>query len=165
MVDPATNALLLLYDDAQNLYGEKQKQPFSFKQLGIQAQGRTTVLKLNYRNTEEILTLAYAFAQAVMTPTEDSGEDTPRLVQPQSAGRHGPQPELIKFPSFRHETDYLTARLQQLHERGMPWNQMAIVYRAKWMAEQLYERCQPSPNPGRVAESRPGEPTLQPRGT
>lgn len=141
MVDPATNALLLLYDDAQNLYGEKQKQPFSFKQLGIQAQGRTTVLKLNYRNTEEILTLAYAFAQAVMTPTEDSGEDTPRLVQPQSAGRHGPQPELIKFPSFRHETDYLTARLQQLHERGMPWNQMALVYRARWMAEQLYERC------------------------
>jgi len=141
MVDPATKALLLLYDDAQNLYGEKQRQPFSFKQLGIQAQGRTTILKLNYRNTEEILTLAYAFAQAVMLPTEDGEEDTPRLVQPQSAGRHGAQPELIKLPSFHHETDYLIERLQQLHERGLPWNEMAIVYRAKWMAEQLYDRC------------------------
>jgi superfamily I DNA/RNA helicase len=142
MVDPATKALLLLYDDAQTLYGETKRQRFSFKQLGIQAQGRTTVLKLNYRNTEEILALAYAFAKEVMLPTGDSEEDTPLLVQPQSAGRHGAQPELIKLPSFRHETEYLAARLQQLYERGTPWNKMAIVYRAKWMAEQVYERCQ-----------------------
>lgn len=108
----------------------KQRQPFSFKQLGIQAQGRTTILKLNYRNTEEILTLAYAFAQAVMLPTEDGEEDAPRLVQPQSAGRRGAQPELIKLPSFHHETGYLIERLQQLHERSIPWNEMAIVYRA-----------------------------------
>jgi superfamily I DNA/RNA helicase len=142
MVDPVTNALLLLYDDAQTLYGETKRQRFSFKQLGIQAQGRTTVLKLNYRNTEEILALAYAFAKEVMAPTGDGEEDMPLLVQPQSAGRHGAKPELIKLPSFRHETEYLAARLQQLHERGMPWNEMAIVYRAKWMAEQVYDRCQ-----------------------
>lgn len=144
MVDPTTNALLLLYDDAQTLYGETKRQRFSFKQLGIQAQGRTTVLKLNYRNTEEILAIAYAFAQDVMTPTEGSEEDMPLLVQPQSAGRHGAKPELIKLPSFRHETDYLVERLQQLHERGMPWQEMAIVYRTKWMAEQVYDRCQQS---------------------
>jgi superfamily I DNA/RNA helicase len=60
MVDPATKALLLLYDDAQTLYGQANRQPFTFKQLGIQAQGRTTILKLNYRNTAEILAIAYA---------------------------------------------------------------------------------------------------------
>ncbi|MBD2033580.1 NERD domain-containing protein [Leptolyngbya sp. FACHB-321] len=142
MVDPVTKALLLLYDDAQTLYGETKRQRFSFKHLGIQAQGRTTVLKLNYRNTEEILALAFAFAKEVMTPTEDNEEDMPLLVQPQSAGRHGAKPEFIRLPSFRHETEYLAARLEQLHERGMPWNEMAIVYRAKWMAEQVYDRCQ-----------------------
>ena len=143
MVDPATNSLLVLYDDAQNLYEQKAKPTFSFKQVGIQAQGRTTILKLNYRNTAEILAIAYAFAQEVMTPTEAySEEDAPPLIQPQSAGRHGPPPELIKLPSFRHEADYLTARLAQMHERGIPWNEMAIVYRAKWMAEKVYARCQ-----------------------
>ena len=142
MVDPDTKALLLLYDDAQTLYGQANRQPFTFKQLGIQAQGRTTILKLNYRNTAEILAIAYAFAKAVMPPTGDSEADTPLLVQPQSAGRHGPKPALITLPSFRHETHYLAERLQQLHERGTPWNAIAIVYRAKWMAEQICARCQ-----------------------
>ena len=110
--DPATNALLVLYDDAQNLYGKTKRQPFSFKQVGIQAQGRTTILKLNYRNTEEFYD-RLCLCERRYDPTGDSEEDTPLLIQPQSAGRHGPPPELIKLPSFRHEADYLAARLQQ----------------------------------------------------
>jgi superfamily I DNA/RNA helicase len=51
MVDPATNSLLVLYDDAQSIYERAQKKNFSFKSVGIQAQGRTTILKINYRNT------------------------------------------------------------------------------------------------------------------
>ena len=45
MVDPATNSLLLLYDDAQSIYQRRRAQQFSFKSLGIQAQGRTTIPK------------------------------------------------------------------------------------------------------------------------
>lgn len=142
MVDPETDSLLVLYDDAQNLYGEGGKQKFSFKSVGIKAQGRTTILKLNYRNTSEVLTLAYEFAKEVMAPTEGSEEDTPLLVQPQSAGRHGPMPELIRLPSFKHEVDYLTERVQQFYERGTPWNEMAIVYRSKFMGERIYQQLQ-----------------------
>jgi hypothetical protein len=46
MVAPETNSLLVMYDDAQNIYGTHRKSKFNFKQLGIQAQGRTTVLKI-----------------------------------------------------------------------------------------------------------------------
>ncbi len=60
-------------DDAQNLYGEKRDNKFSFKSVGIQAQGRTTILKLNYRNTEQVLKVAYEFAREVITPT--TGDD------------------------------------------------------------------------------------------
>ena len=53
---PATNSLLVLYDDAQSIYERTQKsKTFSFKSVGIQAQGRTTILKINYRNTRQIL--------------------------------------------------------------------------------------------------------------
>lgn len=142
MVDPETDSLLVLYDDAQNLYGEEGKQKFSFKSVGIKAQGRTTILKLNYRNTSEVLTLAYEFAKEVMAPTETSEEDAPVLVEPQSAGRHGPMPKLIQLPSFKHEVDYLTERVQQFYERGTPWNEMAIVYRSKFMGERLYQQLQ-----------------------
>jgi superfamily I DNA/RNA helicase len=58
MVDPATNSLLLLYDDAQSIYQRRAGTQFSFKSLGIQAQGRTTILKINYRNTRQILQTA-----------------------------------------------------------------------------------------------------------
>ncbi len=55
MVDPNTNCLLLLYDDAQSIYERKRTRQFSFKSVGIQAQGRTMVLKINYRNTRQVL--------------------------------------------------------------------------------------------------------------
>lgn len=144
MVDPLTQSLLVLYDDAQNLYGEKTRRKFSFKSIGIQAQGRTTVLKLNYRNTAEVLAVAYEFAKAVMLPSTDSEEDVPVLVQPQSAGRHGAKPELIKLPSMKHEADYLAERVQQVYERGIAWNDMAIIYRDKWMRNMISDRLQQS---------------------
>ena len=140
MVDPETNSLLVLYDDAQNLYGDRSKNKFSFKSVGIQAQGRTTILKLNYRNTSEVLALAYEFSKEVMAPTEDQEEDMPVLVQPQSAGRHGPLPELVRLPSLRREAEYVTQRLQRLHERGIPWNEMAIAYRLRFVGERVYDQ-------------------------
>ncbi|MEA5621178.1 3'-5' exonuclease [Cronbergia sp. UHCC 0137] len=136
MVNPETNSLLVLYDDAQNLYGEKRSKKFSFKSVGIQAQGRTTILKLNYRNTEQVLGVAYEFAKEVMTPTTGD-DDQVVLVQPTSAGRQGTMPDLIKLPSFKHEVDYLAQRVQQLYERGTPWNDIAIIYRSYFMGDRI----------------------------
>src|SRR3546814_19671313 len=55
MIDPATNSMLVLYDDAQNIYGNPNRRKLSWKSLGVQAKGRTTILKPNYQNTTEIL--------------------------------------------------------------------------------------------------------------
>jgi superfamily I DNA and RNA helicase len=57
MVDPDTKSLLLMYDDAQSIYQGRSGLGFTLKDVGIEAQGRTTVLKLNFRNTREILML------------------------------------------------------------------------------------------------------------
>ena len=64
MVDPTTNSLLVLYDDAQSIYERARSKQFSFKSVGIQAQGRTTILKINYRNTRQILHTASLVANA-----------------------------------------------------------------------------------------------------
>ncbi|MBD2302986.1 NERD domain-containing protein [Nostoc sp. FACHB-190] len=141
MVNPETNSLLILYDDAQNLYGEKRDKKFSFKNVGIQAQGRTTILKFNYRNTAQVLGVAYEFAKEVMQPTTGD-DDQVVLVKPASAGRQGVMPDLIKLPSFKHEVDYLAERVQQLHERGTPWNEIAIIYRSKFMGDRIYNHFQ-----------------------
>ncbi len=70
MVDPTTNSLLLLYDDAQSIYDKRSGKPFSFKSVGVQAQGRTTILRINYRNTRQILQTASAMATELLRPQE-----------------------------------------------------------------------------------------------
>lgn len=142
MVDQQTNSLLILYDDAQNLYGQNRRRSFSFRSLGIHAQGRTTILKLNYRNTQEVLGVAYEFAREVLTSSKVQEEDVPALVQPQSAGRHGPMPELIRLPSLQRETKYLAERAHHFHEQGTSWSDMAIIYRSKFIGEQVHYQLQ-----------------------
>ena len=142
MVNPSTDSLLVLYDDAQNLYGQRAKRQFSFKALGIKAQGRTTILKLNYRNTAQVLMLAYEFAKEIMQPTDGKDEDLPPMVEPSSAGREGPVPVLVKCANYKAEIAHIVQRVQQLRERGTPLNEMAIIYRAKWMGEVAFLELQ-----------------------
>jgi hypothetical protein len=73
MVDPATNSLLVLYDDAQSIY-QKKRRKFNFASVGIEARGRTSVLRLNYRNTAEVLALAVHCAHSLL----DASARTPR---------------------------------------------------------------------------------------
>lgn len=128
MVDPRSNALLVLYDDAQSIYDTGKKRNFSFKSVGIQAQGRTTILRINYRNTQEILDFAARFAKELLTASEADEDGVPRLA-PVSAGRHGRKPMYIKLPGLKEEGKYLAERLKAAHEEGMPWKDMAVLYR------------------------------------
>lgn len=116
--------LLVLYDDAQSIYGRDKRGKISFKSLGIQAQGRTTILKINYRNTQEVLELA----SALLKPSA-SDEDGIPIVAPISAGRHGPKPLLIMLPTLQEEADYIAQHLKEAHKTGTPWSDMAVIYR------------------------------------
>lgn len=143
MVDPETNSLLVLYDDAQSIYGRRKRSRFSLKSVGIQAQGRTTLLKLNYRNTAEVLDLAYQFAEDVLRPSEPDAapddEGVP-LVLPESTARHGAAPELVKLPCLKDEVDYVAERFRKLHGEGTPWRDMAVLYRTHFMGEAAADR-------------------------
>lgn len=127
MVNPETNSLLVMYDDAQAIYGRNLRGKFSFKQLGIQAQGRTNILKINYRNTQEVLTLASGIARDLLKPAAAEEDGLP-LIAPISAGRHGPEPLVIKLPNLRAEADYIANHLKAAHQNGTPWSDMAVIY-------------------------------------
>lgn len=132
MVDPKTNSLLVLYDDAQSIYGDeegtKQRKKFSFKSVGIQAAGRTTILRINYRNTDAILRFARDVAQSILTPS-DADEDGVPLLIPQSAGRAGAEPQVINLPTLKDEAEFIVKRLKDAHRAGTPWREMAVIYR------------------------------------
>ncbi|GLS13172.1 3'-5' exonuclease [Hydrogenophaga electricum] len=129
MVDPATNSLLVLYDDAQSIYDRTQKSKnFSFKSVGIQAQGRTTILKINYRNTRQILQTASLVAADLLT-AEDKDDDGVPLLKPVSCGRDGEAPLIVRLPTLREEVAQVAELLAAAHREGHAWADMAILCR------------------------------------
>lgn len=128
MVDPLTNCLLLLYDDAQSIYERQRTRQFSFKSVGIQAQGRTTVLKINYRNSRQILQTASMIAADLLN-ADDSDDDGIPLLRPISCGRDGHVPTVIRLPSLRDEAIRIAELLSAAHQEGRAWGEMAIICR------------------------------------
>lgn len=128
MVNPQTNSLLLLYDDAQSIYDKEKKRNFSFRSVGIQAPGRTTILRVNYRNTQEIHDFATEFARRVLVQ-KDADEDGIPMLTPVSAGRHGMKPVVVKLPTIREEAEFIVSRLVEANSQGVPWSSMAVLYR------------------------------------
>jgi superfamily I DNA/RNA helicase len=149
MVDPATNSLLVLYDDAQSIYERARSKQFSFKSVGIQAQGRTTILKINYRNTKQILQTASLVAADLLT-ADDKDDDGIPLLKPVSCGREGQAPIIIKLPSLRDEAfaiaDHWPARTKKATP-GATWRCCAQTPRRA--------TCAPAPGATQAAGGEP----------
>jgi hypothetical protein len=139
MVDKDSDSLLLLYDDAQSIYKKRAGLGFSLASVGIQAQGRTTVLRLNYRNTREILAFAYSFVRHYLDPKQATEDAV--IVEPEAAGNSGPAPVVRSFRSVEEEIEFACACLMAWHQQGVPWNHMAVIYaegsQGRRMAEAL----------------------------
>ncbi len=135
MVNPATRSLLVLYDDVQSIYQKKRKR-FNFASVGIEAVGRTSILKINYRNTAEVLALALQCAHSLLGERqgdgrgEGSAEDL-QPVQPSTAGRRGPVPLLVVAGTEAEEAELVAERIARAHADGRPLADMAILARTR----------------------------------
>jgi len=135
MLDPESNQLLLLFDDAQSIYGGKRKG-FTFRSVGISAVGRTKILKRNYRNTNEILACAAAFARELLQEV-DSDEDGVPLISPESGGRHGPTPVFYDARTLEQEAACIARVLRRRHDAGIAWREMGVFYSANFVGEKV----------------------------
>ena len=136
LIDPTTNSLLVLYDDAQSIYQKKRRSKFSFASVGIEAQGRRTqILRLNYRNTAEILNLAVRCAQTLLQEGPDDSDIA--TVMPASAGRAGPMPVLIEAKSPNEEAELVAQRIATLVADGQDMNEMAVLCRTRYQMAPL----------------------------
>jgi len=129
MVNPVTNALLVLYDDAQSIY-QKKRRKFNFANVGIQAVGRSSILKLNYRNTAEVLALAMHCAQGLLADRPET-EDALPTVMPTSAGRRGPVPVLLLAHHAHEEALWISERVAQAISAGRAPGDVAILFRTR----------------------------------
>lgn len=142
MIDPVSESLLLLYDDAQSIYQKSRGFKFSLSSVGIKAPGRTTILRLNYRNTREILEFAYTFAKAFISP-QSADEDHIPLIEPESGGPSGPAPVFRKKESIKAEIEYAVHCLRKWHEGGEPLKEMAVICASRrhgWLMQKRLQR-------------------------
>lgn len=140
MVDPETDSLLLLYDDAQSIYKKNSSLDFSLSSVGIKARGRTTILKLNYRNSQEILDFAYKFAREFISSDEGSDEDHIPVVAPESAGGSGPAPVFRSFDHQEQELDFIVRCVNKWLVDGDKPNEIAILVPGKKMAKNIADQ-------------------------
>jgi superfamily I DNA/RNA helicase len=152
MVDPETNSLLVLYDSAQDIYGKSKARGFSFKSVGIQASGRTTILRINYRNTRQILQTANLVAAKFLTP-EEQDEDGVPMVQPMSCGRDGPEPLIIRLPNPSEEPAKIAELLASAHQEGHAWGDMAVLCRKQAQLDDVARALKARRLPHKVRKS------------
>jgi superfamily I DNA/RNA helicase len=137
LVRPDSNSLLVLYDDAQSIY-QKKRRKFNFASVGIEARGRTSILKMNYRNTAEVLAVAVHCAQSLLQGAGESrDEDEIPLVQPASAGRRGALPVLLQARNAREEAEWIAERIEAARAAGVPLGDVAVLCRAKVLMQPI----------------------------
>ncbi|MFJ2976399.1 3'-5' exonuclease [Kluyvera sp. NPDC087067] len=124
MVDKETNALLFLYDDAQSIYQKKSALDFTLSSVDIKAQGRTTILNINYRNTQQILHFATNIAFDYLN---DHIDESLKYHKPDAGGLYGQYPILRAFSDQGKEISHIVEWLKKESAKGVSWNDMAIL--------------------------------------
>jgi superfamily I DNA and RNA helicase len=118
--------LVVVADAAQNIF----RRNFSWKSAGIQAQGRTRILRTNYRNTREILEFAHGF---LMTSSEITEEESPdfenenQVIPPEAASREGPPPVVSLVPRDK-EGDAVVSQVTQWASEAPAGERIAVLY-------------------------------------
>lgn len=118
--------LVVVADAAQNIF----RRSFSWKSAGIQAQGRTRLLRTNYRNTREILEFAHSFLLTAEDVTEDDSPDFDnenQVIPPEAASREGPPPSVHLVPDDQ-EAGAVVAQVARWAEEAPAGERIAVLY-------------------------------------
>jgi hypothetical protein len=119
--------VLVVADSAQDIYG----QGFTWKDAGINARGRTRILRINYRNTREILAFAHDFLTAdelLQVEASPAPDDAITLVQAESAERSGPSPTVLAVNDTAAEIAAVIEQVKTALRPDSPARQIAVLY-------------------------------------
>lgn len=108
--------------------GQKLDTDYLLKGVVVQAHGRTTILKINYRNTRQILHTT-SLAAADLRTADDKDDDGIPLLKPASCGREGQAPIVIKLPTLRDEAFAIANHLASAHKEGFAWGRHGSAVR------------------------------------
>src|SRR5688572_25907133 len=113
-----------------------------WKQLGIDAKGRRRVLKINYRNTVQILGFARRVAEEVVGAPGVAADDEDLVLIPEDGGRQGVEPEVRRCVSYEAEAHAIAEWLLGRRKAGYEWAEMAVLYPEHKIGERFIQALQ-----------------------
>ncbi len=135
------NDIFIVGDAHQRIYKNKA----ALSQCGIHIRGRSSILRINYRTTEEIRKVAFALLNGISFDDLDNGFDTDDRCRSLT---HGRIPQILSFHHANEELDALLSEIKSLIENGVSAKNICVVarthtllndYMAKFTADGL--RC------------------------
>lgn len=122
------NDLFIVGDSHQRIY---RNHP-SLSKCGINVRGRSSILKINYRTTEEIRRYAFALLNGISF--DDLDEDVDLGDRCQSL-THGEKPIIRNFKDARDEFDFIVREIKKLQANGTALTDICIVARTRKLVD------------------------------
>lgn len=116
------NDIFIVGDAHQRIYKNKA----ALSKCGINIRGRSGVLRINYRTTEEIRKAAFALLNGISFDDLDDSFDTGDRCQSLT---HGSVPEIIAAANANEEFDEILAKVKGLIDGGVAAKNICIVAR------------------------------------
>lgn len=116
------NDIFIVGDAHQRIYKNKA----SLSMCGINIRGRSSVLRINYRTTEEIRKAAFALLNGISFDDLDDAFDDDDRCQSLT---HGQAPQVFLFKDANEEFDWLLAEIKRLVGGGVAIKNICVVAR------------------------------------
>ena len=126
--DVHINDVFIVGDSHQRIY---RNQP-TLSKCGINVRGRSSILKINYRTTEEIRKHAFAILNGISFDDLDEDVDVGDKCQSLT---HGEKPLIKKFDNANDEFNYLVDEIEKLKSNGVALTDICVVARTKKLVE------------------------------
>ena len=122
------NDIFIVGDSHQRIY---RNHP-TLSKCGINVRGRSSILKINYRTTEEIRKYAFALLNGISFDDLDENSDLGDKCQSLT---HGEKPIVENFENANDEFDFLLHEVKKLKENGISLTDICVVARTKKLVD------------------------------
>jgi DNA helicase-2/ATP-dependent DNA helicase PcrA len=136
--------LCVVGDDYQSIFGFTGATPGYLLGFPARYEGcRTFQLTENYRSSPQVLAAANRLAPSL--------GGAPKELRPVRDA--GPEPAFREFATAEGETEWIVGEAVRLREGGLPWEEIAVLYRINGRSEALEEAFTAAAIPYQVRDS------------
>ena len=122
------NDIFIVGDAHQRIYCNRP----TLSKCGINVRGRSSILKINYRTTEEIRRYAFALLNGISFDDLDDGVDLGDRCQSLT---HGEKPEIKIFKDANAELAFLIEEIGKLQKNGIALSDICVVARTRKLVD------------------------------